>query len=208
MSEHISRLFEFALGLLEGSAREELERELDASPELRRELDQVEEALGQVAFAVEPLRPSERIRDSLLAGLDPSTRFEGFVERVVAFFDLPVDRAREILSALDDVAGGAWEAGPAPGSRVFHLDGGSRVAAADCGLVHVEPGRVFHPHRHIGDEWSLVLQGRAQEDSGRFWDVGDILYKPPGSVHGFRALGDVPFVFAVVLHEGIEDVDG
>ncbi len=206
MSETDSRLVEFALGLLEASACQALERELAASSELRRELDQVQEALGQVALAAEPLRPSQRIRELVLASLDPGARFEGFGERVAALFDLSVQRARAILAGLDDVAGDAWEAGSVPGIRLLHLDGGPRVAAADCGLVHLEAGLRFPPHRHKGDEWSLVLAGRAQEDSGRFWEPGDILHEPPGSVHGFRALGDEPFVFAVVLHEGIEEI--
>ena len=207
MSENDSRLIEFALGQLEAPACQALERELAASSELRRQLDQVQEALAQVALAAEPQRPSQRIRELVLASLDPRARFEGFVERVAALFDLSVQRAREILAALDDVAGEAWEAGSVPGSRLFHLDGGPGVAAADCGLVHIEAELSFPPHRHKGDEWSLVLAGRAQEDSGRFWEPGDILYKPPGSVHGFCALGDEPFVFAVVLHEGIEALD-
>jgi quercetin dioxygenase-like cupin family protein len=51
-----------------------------------------------------------------------------------------------------------------------------------------------------------VLQGRAEEDTGRVWEPGDLVCNPAGSVHSFRASGPEPFAFVVVLHEGLEFV--
>jgi putative transcriptional regulator len=108
-----------------------------------------------------------------------------------------------MLDALGAVSEEPWEDAGMAGVRLLHLDGGPKVATADCGLVHVEPGRAFPPHRHLGDEWVLVLQGQAQEDSGRQFLPGDLIHKAPGTVHSFRILGKEPFAFAVVLFEGL-----
>jgi anti-sigma factor ChrR (cupin superfamily) len=68
------------------------------------------------------------------------------------------------------------------------------------------PGLVFPRHRHLGDEWAWVLQGRAQDDSGQMTKPGDIVYKPKGSTHSFCVLDGAPFVFMIVLYGGLEIV--
>ena len=89
--------------------------------------------------------------------------------------------------------------------RLFHLPGGPRVAAADCGLVRLEPGVRFPTHRHAGDEWSFMLAGEAEEEgTGDRWIPGDLLHRPPGTAHAYRAVSREPLVFAVVLHGGLQ----
>ena len=156
---------------------------------------------------IEPVQPSAALRERVLASVDPATRFEGFVLRVARLFDLAEDGARRVLASAGAADTEGWVASEIDGVRLYHFEGGPTVAAADCGLVHLAPGTAFPRHRHLGDEWNLVLSGSAEEDSGEVWLPGDLAIREAGSVHGFRALGDEPFVFAVILNGGIEPID-
>ncbi len=167
------------------------------------DLPGAERTLAELALTEEPLRPGDALGARILASLDPRTRFEGFAERVAALLDLGLERTREILAHVADVARAPWEDDRVAGVRLLHFPGGPRVATADCGLVQVAPGVVYPRHLHRGDEWAFVLQGRGQEDTGRVWEPGDVIRNPAGSSHAFRAISDEPFVFVVVVHEGI-----
>lgn len=198
-------LIDFALDHLDAPERQAIERELASSPALQAELRTIEETFTAVALSVKPVRPSQQVRTRLFASLHPQTRFAGFVERVAQLFDLSLERAQELLQAIQMAPAAPWEVSPIPGIRLFHFESGPQVAAAEnCGLVHMEPGSIFPPHQHVGDEWALVLQGRCQEDSGKIFGLGDLIYKKAGSEHSFRVLGDEPFVFAVVLYGGLQ----
>ena len=88
--------------------------------------------------------------------------------------------------------------------RLLHFEGGARHAGADCGLVQVPAGARYPLHRHLGEEWVFVLSGSAEEEgTGETWGPGDLYRRPGGSSHAFRAIGSHPFVFAIVLREGI-----
>jgi quercetin dioxygenase-like cupin family protein len=156
--------------------------------------------------AVDPLQPSPALRRRVLAAARAATRFEGFVERFARLFDLHERRAREILASAGDVHGQGWVDAPLAGVRLYHFPGGERVSTADCGLVHLAPGTAFPAHRHRGSEWVFVLAGSAQEEGGGLWLPGDLVIRDAGSVHAYRAVGDDPFLFAVVLRDGIEIV--
>ena len=197
------RLTEYALGLLDEAERRELERELLASPEARAEPAALERSLAELGRVELPLRPSTELRERILRSADPRTRFEGFADRLGAFLDLDVARARELLAQIPQPSGSAWVDDRVAGVRLLHFAGGPRVAGADCGLVHVAPGLVYPDHRHGGDEWSFALQGLAQEDTGRLWRPGDLVHSSAGTSHSYRSIGDEPFVFAVVLYGGI-----
>jgi quercetin dioxygenase-like cupin family protein len=197
------RLTEYALGLLDEAERRELERELRASAEVRAELAALERSLAELGRAEAPLRPSDELRERVLRSADPRTRFEGFVERLGAFLDLGASRARELLTQIPEPSGRAWVDDRVAGVRLLHFAGGPRVAGADCGLVHVPPGVTYPDHRHGGDEWSFVIQGLGEEDTGRLWRPGDLVQSSAGSSHAYRSIGDEPFVFAVVLYGGI-----
>lgn len=149
-------------------------------------------------------RPAASLRERVLAGVRGEGALEGFRARLARFFDLAPEAVGTLLREAVEPSG-AWETFSVPGVRLFHLTGGSRVAAADCGLVRIEPGAHFPAHRHREDEWSLVLAGEAEEDgTGERWAPGDLLHRPAGSVHAFHVTSDEPFVFAVVLDGEIE----
>ena len=156
------------------------------------------------ATATESLVPSADRRAELLATLHPASRFEGFVARLATLLDLAPERVRELVQCIGQPAGDAWVDGFVAGVRLLHFAGGPRHATADCGLVHLTPGTRFPHHRHVGDEWNLVLAGSAEEEgTGAVWSAGDLVHCPPDTAHAFRALGSEPFVFAVVLTDGI-----
>jgi quercetin dioxygenase-like cupin family protein len=154
------------------------------------------------------LQPSEALRRRVLASVDPATPLAGFAPRLATFFDLPSERTLEILAAARGAGAAAWEPAFVAGVRLHHLAGGPRVEAADCGLVELAPGTTFPRHLHRGDEWSFILAGSAEEESGERWEPGDLVHRPPGSCHAFRAVGASPLVFAVVLRGGIDLTPG
>lgn len=171
-------------------------------------LEDLEGVERTLALREEPQRPSPGLRARILASLDPGTRLEAFAERVASFLDLGLGRTRELLASVAEAARAPWEDDRVAGVRLLHFPGGPRLAAADCGLVHVAPGVVYPRHLHRGDEWAFVLRGRGQEDTGRVWEPGDVIRNPAGSTHSFRAISDEPFVFVVAAHEGIRFTNG
>lgn len=73
----------------------------------------------------------------------------------------------------------AWLPGLVPGLEVMplHQFGSEHVA-----LVRWAPGTVFQPHRHLGGEEILVLEGVFVDEAGTY-PAGSWLRNPPGSVH-------------------------
>lgn len=202
-----TKLIEFVFGTLDQVSRGELERELETSAQIREELAEIAEVLSLIAEAEQPRLSAGDLRARLMKSLDQETPFQGFVHRLARFFDLGKAEIRKVLNQVNAVPSAPWEANAFPGTHLLHFNGGPRVAAADCGLVYVEPGQVFPTHRHLGDEWGLILQGCKQEIGGHTYEPGDIMYKAPGSVHSYRVAGDEPLIWAAVLREGLEFVE-
>jgi len=200
-------LDDLGIEALDSQERNALEADLGLTDDaLEAELAEIHDLLGDLGLAAEPIEPSGQLRDRLLASVTPETRWDGFVSRLSQIFDLAGDRMREILRSPRE----AWDRESFPGiADLLHFDPGPRVAfASDAGLVRLDPGHTFPLHEHTGDEWQLILQGRAEElDSGDIWVPGDLVHRPAGSKHRFRALGDEPFVFAVILHAPIELIE-
>ncbi|MGH7288299.1 MAG: cupin domain-containing protein [Myxococcota bacterium] len=161
-------------------------------------------------LAEAPAQPRAGLREAVLSSISGASRLAGFSDRLAAFFDLARERASELIEeAAGRAEGPGWEAIPVPGVRLFHLPGGPRVAAADCGLVHIESGARFPAHRHVGDEWSFVLSGEAEEEgTGERWAPGDLVQRPAGTAHAFRVTSRESLVFAVALHGGLEFSEG
>ena len=158
------------------------------------------------ALASEPVEPSARLRAAVLGSVATTSRLAGFTDRLATFFDLVQERAAELIREASGDAD-SWQ--QATHARLFHLAGGPRVASADCGLVRIEPGARFPRHRHLGDEWSLVLAGEAEEEeTGARWAPGDLVLRPRDSAHAFRVVSAEQLVFAVVLHGGLELAPG
>ena len=203
MSETHDRLVQYAMGILDREGQEEMERELASQGELRSQLSEVHEVLDKLNDVEPPMYPRPELRDRLLKSLDGSTRFEGFVDRLAAFFDLTSIRIRELLETTDQVPSRPWEPSGIPGIHLLHFDGGERVAEADCGLVYLEKGSTFPAHRHKDTELAIVIDGEIHEDGGLVYQPGDLSYKPKGSVHSFRTSDAGPAIVAVIVR-GLE----
>lgn len=200
--DRASQLAEYALGTLPEAERAQLEREL--GPHLADEVAAASEALGALALALPPVRPSPGLRARLLASARGAGRFAPFIDRLARMIDVAAERARELLASLERAD--VWQASPGAGVSLVHLLGGPAVATADVGFVRVAAGTTFPPHRHIGDEHVLVLQGSYLDSDGRTARAGDQVAMPAGSSHHFTAGPDVDLIYAVVVY-GIE-VDG
>jgi putative transcriptional regulator len=161
------------------------------------------EALGLLALLLRPIPPSARSRERLLTTIcQKPVRLLPFLERLATFFDLSMDRLQEILVEIDDPE--RWQRGPLPGMLLFHLEAGPRRAGADAGLVQLSPGFALPPHRHLGDERALVLEGGYREDTGRVFLPGDVHRMARGTLHGLRVFDEGPCLLALVLYEGVE----
>ena len=194
-------LIQFALGSLDAETSKSVEKELAVSSELRKQLQEIQDTFVTIALAEHPLQPSDKLREEILGAIEKDSRFVGFVERFAEFFDLEKKTAQNLLAKIDTVAEQPWKSTLIPGVRILKFPGGPQVAEATCGIVSVEPDRLFPSHQHRGDEWVLVLQGTAREENDRTLQAGDILHAEPGSTHTFLTYGEKPFVFAVILHK-------
>jgi putative transcriptional regulator len=138
----------------------------------------------------------------VLAAAESRGRLAAFSTQIAALFEVPLDKARALLDAVD--AEEAWEPGPVDGIQLLHLKGGPALAAADTGFVRFPAGMAWPLHRHVGLEKMLILEGGIVDDEGREWRAGSELQMPPGSQHSFTILPERDCISAVVVHEGIE----
>lgn len=73
-------------------------------------------------------------------------------------------------------------------------------------LIRMEPGSGYAPHRHVGPEEVLVLQGGYADEEGEHL-AGTWLRYPAGSAHAPVALGrsgDEPCVIFATARGGVE----
>lgn len=198
-SSHDDRLVEYVLGTLPAADREQLEREL--GPRLADEVTATGEALASLAVALPPVRPSPSLRERLLTSARGPARFAPFIDRLARLIDVAADRARELLASLELPA--TWQPSPGPNVHLVHLIGGPACAGADVGFVRVAAGTIFPPHRHLGEERVLILQGTYTDNHGTIARAGDLIDMPADSSHHFTAGPEVDLIYAVVVG-GIE----
>lgn len=170
---------------------------IDAIPSIEDD-----EAWHALALALPPRSPSATLRQRLLdAAAGPDERYAPFSERLARLFDVSLERARELLTAITDP--GFWQDVIAPGVALVHLEGGPRVATADVGLVRVDAGARFPTHHHLGEENTLLLQGESIDDEGRRNRAGDSIRLTTGTTHAFVAGPDEDLIYAVVV-DGVD----
>lgn len=188
----------YALGVLEPDEAQVVERAIANDAALAAEL------AGYAAstdLLVAPIAPPVDVKARLLASIGQG-RFESFTSRLANLFDVTVERARELVGLIERPA--SWHR-EAPGISLVHFEGGPAYAAADCGFIRIDPGGVFPPHKHVGEETSIVLQGRMRDAaSGRVLGPGDDLLQVQGSEHHLVCEGDEPCIFAARAVDGIE----
>lgn len=199
-----------ALGALDAAEAERVEQAIAADPALRRQLDGFREVAHALTTALVPTPAPATVRSRLFASLDELARpgrFDRFAGRMAQLFDVSVDKARMFLGWVDEPA--RWEEqADFPNVQLIHLPPGPAWAAADCGLVRMQPGFRFPLHDHKGQEVTLVLQGTGYDSSGLRMEPGVELVLEPGHPHEYTVdAGSEPYVFAVRFY-GIELIGG
>lgn len=74
-------------------------------------------------------------------------------------------------------------------------------------LVWGKPGARCPPHRHVGDEDCLILQGSFREPRGVF-RAGQVCRSRAGSVHWVEILPGEDCICYIVHYGGLEEVPG
>lgn len=196
-------LIDFVLDLLDEPERKVIETEMLHSTDLCSRIASLRDSLLIApAISCKTVEPSANLMARLMKSADSDSPFEGFVDRLSVFLDLPEKRIRSLLNSVKS-AQTEWHALGAPGVLGKVFDGGPRHAEAECSLVLMQPGAVIPKHGHLGDEWGFVLQGKAMEDNGRIIRAGELVYQSEETRHSFTNIGDTPVIFALV-HRGLK----
>jgi quercetin dioxygenase-like cupin family protein len=194
---------DYVLGDLSAEQRR-LDGLIEQSPELRREVDRVTEALAATAGAADPVVPAPSLRARLLQTLGGVDRFAPFFNQLARLFDLPVETIRKLLARID---GSEWENSllgvQLRGSELFHFPVGPRLreSGAAGGVVRIQAGVTFPQHRHHGDEVTFVLEGGYIAD-GRTYGPGATIPMSGGTEHHYQSAPERDLVI-MVLHRGI-----
>ncbi|HYQ46082.1 MAG TPA: cupin domain-containing protein [Polyangiaceae bacterium] len=146
-----------------------------------------------------------RGRARLLSTVDQSgERFAPLFDKLSRFFDLSADALRSLfVRAARETE---WEPGPLPWVSLFHFQGGPAVAGCDTGFVRLQKGMPFPPHRHLGKERVLVLDGGYHDHEGHWYGPGDFHDMTDGTQHALQMNAERDVLLAVVLAGAIEVV--
>jgi anti-sigma factor ChrR (cupin superfamily) len=188
----------YVLGALDANEVDQVLRAVAADPQLADELASLEDtALALIA----PVTPSGDVHARLLSSIGAGP-YEQYVAAMSRLYDVSIDRSRELLGLIDRKA--SWET-VLPGVHLVHFDGGPAYVAADCGFVKLEPGTAFPPHKHLGEEVSLILAGRVRDrTSGRTYGPGDeIIEAGEHEDHDVICDGDEACIYAARAMNGI-----
>jgi anti-sigma factor ChrR (cupin superfamily) len=178
------------------SAHREVVEHLAACASCQARLRELREALTAIVTREEST-PPPALREHILV---PTRPFAGLSRRAGRLFDLDDAQVEKLLE--DAIGETAWEV-RGPFSYFHFAVGAAHEATTEAGIVRLEPGVTFPRHRHLGDEYSFVLQGCLREDSsGREALPGDLQHMPEGSVHTVTCTSERPCLFAVLLHGG------
>jgi putative transcriptional regulator len=163
----------------------------------------IDATLAALAESLGPVEPPPALKARLLAAATAGPmRFAPFLDELGRLFDLGVETVVRILERAGSES--AWEPGPHPAIRLFHLEPGPSLATADAGFVRMPASFEWPAHRHTGVERVLVLEGGYRESSGRLYRAGDIHEMGPNTEHGFTVLPGAPLLLALVLHGEIQ----
>jgi quercetin dioxygenase-like cupin family protein len=148
--------------------------------------------------AVDP-EPLDGVVGARLLASAARPAWADFIDRIGRLFQVGVDTAQDYCEAL---AGEGWT-DVMPGVRLFHVQGGPMLTAAnaDVGFVELEEGVEFPWHEHLGQEVTLVLQGTLMDNHDNVVGPGEICELPGGTRHSFVAKpGGGTLLFAVTVY--------
>ena len=129
-------------------------------------------------------------------------RFAPLFDKLTKFFDLSVAALREVFTRAEQAD--QWQPGPLPWVSLFHLQAGPAVAGLDTGLVKLKRGMPFPPHRHLGNERVLILEGSYRDHEQRYYGPGDFHDMAEGTEHALQMSAAEDVLLAVILSAEIE----
>jgi len=196
----------YALGILEADEQSAVERAVAGDAALAAELTSYQRATeaitDAIGTAVQPVAPPREVKQRLLASVGGG-RFEAFSDRMARMFEVTLDRARELLGLIERPA--SWVPQVVPEISFVDFVGGPATANADCGFVRLAPGAVFPPHRHLGEEVTMILSGRVHDPvNDRTIGPGEDYIRPAGTTHYLMCIGDEDCIYASRANDGIE----
>ena len=200
------RIADLLLGDVSDGEREALEAHIAGCARCNQELLHAADAFAALALALPAEAPPPLLRERVLADAKPP-RLAAMIDKLASVFDVTRARARALLDKIDDPA--SWMDGPVPDSWIMMAEGcGPKVAGAFCGFVKMGPSVKWPPHKHLGTEYMLVLEGGfKQDDDGVEVHPGDLHVMTEGSSHGFTIFEDETCVSAAVVFGGVEFSD-
>ncbi len=158
--------------------------------------------LADLAEHVAPARLPVDGLSRLLGDAADDTRLARFAPSIATMIDVSVEQATALLAQLTSDA--PWDALDVPNTEARWVDGGPNAQNAIRGFVRVHAGHHFPVHSHLGEETTLILQGRVRFDDGRELGPGEMLTMVAGASHSFEALpGGTDLLYFVVAREGV-----
>ena len=202
MTPHLGdRVSELLLGQVSDDERAAMEAHVADCERCARELSQAADAFATLALALPAEAPPPSLRSRLLDAATPP-RLAHMVERVAGLFDVTRQRARALLDTIDDPS--VWLPGPVDASWILPVERcGPKTEGAFCGFVKMGASVRWPPHRHLGREFMMVLEGGFRQHDGVEVHAGDVHVMEEGSVHDFTIFGDEHCLAAAVLFGGI-----
>ncbi len=203
-AEH-SKLIEYLLGHARAEDDAELSRLL-TQPDADEKLSALSDTLAQLASDAPACQPSSALKARILSGISGASenRYQGHLQRLMRFFDLPAKPAQSLLNSVGRLQQAEWARTFVPGAWFQDLIGGAACADMHCGLIHLEPGTQVPAHRHRGNEWMYVIQGGVKTSDGEYLTVGDVLLSRPDTDHSLSADADIGCDFAVKVIDGVD----
>ena len=124
-------------------------------------------------------------------------RFAPLFGKLAQFFELSVDALRDVFVRAGDES--AWQPGPLPWVSLFHFAGGPALAGLDTGFVRLKKGTPFPPHRHLGSERVIILEGSYRDHEQRLYGPGDRHDMLEGTEHSLQMCADQDVLLAVIV---------
>lgn len=198
-NSHHERLWD----LLNGHLDEQQAEQLQAQPQARHTIDELEHELTTLLLSASPKQaPASNSREALISALDLSCRFERFVPQVAALLDLSEERARQYLIQIDEPR--SWEMIPLPGVKLFHIEPGPAIERSITGFVKLRPGAVFPAHKHEGQEQALILQGTLIDTHSGRHGRGELVVMDESSEHLIEASPEMELIYLTIIKTGIK----
>jgi putative transcriptional regulator len=161
--------------------------------------------LAYCSVCRQAVQAARMVGGTLLDTLEPARLPPNMLNRTLAAIDAdrpavaPPPSLSQFLGA--QMAHGGWRQLPG-GFRMRRIPGESsgREGAGRVWLFDAPAGMKVPPHRHVGDEWTVILSGLFL-DGGNAYRVGDFAHRDDGETHQPTIGPEVRCVSLIMVRE-------